>query len=180
MGNSIIDRIFHLSARKTTVRRELLAGLTSFMAMCYLIFVVPGMLADAGMSMNSAVAATIWVTILGTLLMGLWAQFPVAVAPGLGVSAFFAYYICGNAGYDWQSGLGAVFISGVVFLVLTVTRLRQMIIESVPMDLKHAIVVGIGAFIAFIGMKNCGIIVADASTFVTKRLRPYWLFAVFS
>lgn len=144
-----------------------MAGLTTFLSMCYLIFVVPGMLADAGMPAESAVSATIWVTILATLLMGLWANFPVGVAPGLGISAFFAYYICGPAGYTWQTGLGAVFISGVIFLLLTVTKIRQYIINSVPMDLKYAIVVGIGAFIAFIGMKNCGVIVPDQSTFVT-------------
>lgn len=137
------------------------------MAMCYLIFVVPSMLADAGMPKDSAVAATIWVSILATLLMGLWAKFPVGVAPGLGITAFFAYYICGPAGYTWQTGLGAVFISGLVFLLLTATRVRQMIINAVPMDLKYAIVVGIGAFIAFIGMKSCGIVAADPSTFVT-------------
>ncbi|MBO4301097.1 MAG: NCS2 family permease [Desulfovibrio sp.] len=167
MINALTERLFLLSERKTTVRREILAGLTSFMAMCYLIFVIPGMLADAGMPRDSAVAATIWITIIATLIMGLWARFPVAVAPGLGITAFFAYYICGPAGYDWETGLGAVFVSGVVFLVLTVTRVRQMIIDAVPMDLKYAIVVGIGAFIAFIGMKNCGIVTANASTFVT-------------
>ena len=111
-------------------------------------------------------AATIWVTIIITLIMGLWARFPVGVAPGLGITAFFAYFVCGPAGYTWQTGLGAVFISGVIFLLLTVTRVRQMIIDAVPMDLKYAIVVGIGAFIAFIGMKNCGLVVADPSTFV--------------
>ena len=89
------------------------------------------------------------------------------MAPGLGITAFFAYYVCGPAGYSWQTGLGAVFISGVFFMLLTVTRVRQMIIDAVPMDLKYAIVVGIGAFIAFIGLKNCGIVVADPSTFVT-------------
>ncbi|WP_297216460.1 NCS2 family permease [uncultured Desulfovibrio sp.] len=162
----MLERLFHLSAHGTSVRQECLAGLTSFMAMCYLIFVVPGMLADAGMPHQSAVAATIWVTIIITLIMGLWARFPVGVAPGLGITAFFAYFVCGPAGYTWQTGLGAVFISGVIFLLLTVTRVRQMIIDAVPMDLKYAIVVGIGAFIAFIGMKNCGLVVADPSTFV--------------
>ncbi len=163
----MMERLFRLSAHGTSVRQECLAGLTSFMSMCYLIFVVPGMLADAGMPRESVVASTIWVTILVTLVMGLWARFPVGVAPGLGISAFFAYYVCGPAGYTWQTGLGAVFISGIVFLLLTVTRIRQMIIDAVPMDLKYAIVVGVGAFIAFIGMKNCGLVVADASTFVT-------------
>lgn len=162
----MMERLFRLSAHGTSVRQECLAGVTSFMAMCYIIFVVPNMLADAGMPHDSAVAATIWVTVIITLIMGLWAHFPVGVAPGLGITAFFAYYVCGPAGYSWQTGLGAVFISGVVFLLLTVTRVRQMIIDAVPMDLKYAIVVGIGAFIAFIGMKNCGLVVADASTFV--------------
>lgn len=163
---NFLDRFFHISARGSSIRVECMAGLTSFMAMCYLIFVVPGMLSDAGMPMRAAVSATIWITILSTLLIGLWANFPVAVAPGLGISAFFAYYICGPAGFNWQTGLGAVFISGVVFLLLTITRIRQYIIDAVPMDLKYAIVVGIGAFIAFIGMKNCGLVVADPSTFV--------------
>ena len=163
----LLQNYFNPAARGSSVRRECLAGLTTFMAMCYLVFVVPAMLADAGMPKDSAVAATIWVSILATLAMGLWAKFPVGVAPGLGITAFFAYYICGPAGYTWQTGLGAVFISGVVFLLLTATRVRQMIINAVPMDLKYAIVVGIGAFIAFIGMKSCGIVAADPSTFVT-------------
>lgn len=163
----LLETYFNPAARGSSLRKECLAGLTSFMAMCYLIFVVPSMLADAGMPKDSAVAATIWVSILATLLMGLWAKFPVGVAPGLGITAFFAYYICGPAGYTWQTGLGAVFISGLVFLLLTATRVRQMIINAVPMDLKYAIVVGIGAFIAFIGMKSCGIVAADPSTFVT-------------
>ncbi|MBQ3058920.1 MAG: NCS2 family permease [Desulfovibrio sp.] len=163
----VLEKLFKPSARGSSVKTECLAGLTSFMAMCYLIFVVPAMLGDAGMPRESAVAATIWVTIIASLIMGLWANFPVAVAPGLGITAFFAYYVCGPAGYSWQTGLGAVFISGVVFLLLTATRVRQMIIDAVPMDLKYAIVVGIGTFIAFIGLKSCGIVAADASTFVT-------------
>ena len=117
----ILEKMFNPAARGSTVRREIRAGLTSFMAMCYLIFVVPSMLADAGMPKDSAIAATIWITVIATLLMGLWAKFPVGVAPGLGITAFFAYYVCGPAGYTWQTGLGAVFISGVVFLLLTVT-----------------------------------------------------------
>ncbi|MDE5832708.1 MAG: NCS2 family permease [Desulfovibrio sp.] len=163
---NFLNDYFQIEANNSSVRTELIAGLTSFMAMCYLIFVVPSMLADAGMPREAATSATIWITILATLLMGLWAKFPVAVAPGLGITAFFAYYICGPAGYSWETGLGAVFISGVVFLLLTVTKIRRMIIDAIPMDLKYSIVVGIGAFIAFIGMKNCGMIVANPSTFV--------------
>lgn len=165
-SKSMLERFFHIAANGSTPRRECMAGLTTFISMCYLVFVVPSMLADSGMPAQDATLAVIWITVLASLLMGLWANFPVGVAPGLGISAFFAYYICGPAGYDWQTGLGAVFISGVIFLLLTITRVRQMIIDAVPADLKYAIVVGIGAFIAFIGMKNCGLIVASDSTFV--------------
>lgn len=164
---NILDKFFSITEKGSSIRTECLAGLTTFLSMCYLIFVVPAMLADTGMPADAAVSATIWITILATLLMGLWANFPVGVAPGLGISAFFAYYICGPAGYTWHTGLGAVFISGVIFLLLTITKIRQYIINAVPMDLKYSIVVGIGAFIAFIGMKNCGIISPDKSTFVT-------------
>lgn len=165
-ASGILEKFFHLRDNGTCVRQEVLAGATTFMSMCYLIFIVPQMLADAGMPHQDSVAAVIWITVFSTLLIGLWANFPVGVAPGLGISAFFAYTICGPMGFSWQVGLGAVFISGVIFLLLTVTRIRQMIIDAVPKDLKYAIIVGIGAFIAFIGMKSCGIIVASQSTFV--------------
>lgn len=164
---ALLEKFFHIRERGSSVKTECIAGLTSFMAMCYLIFVVPGMLADCGMPKDAAITSVIWITILATVLMGLWAKFPVGVAPGLGISAFFAYYICGPAGYSWETGLGAVFISGIIFLLLTISHVRQMIIDAVPMDLKYAIVVGIGAFIAFIGMKSCGLVVADSSTFVS-------------
>lgn len=177
---NLLDRYFSISEKGSSIRTECLAGLTTFLSMCYLIFVVPGMLADTGMPAEAAISATIWVTILATLLMGLWANFPVGVAPGLGISAFFAYYICGPAGYTWETGLGAVFISGVIFLLLTVSKIRQYIINAVPMDLKYSIVVGIGTFIAFIGMKNCGIIAPDQATFVTlgDLSRPDTLMAI--
>ncbi|MDL2267042.1 NCS2 family permease [Desulfovibrio sp. OttesenSCG-928-G15] len=162
-----LNSYFKLEEKGTTVKTEFIGGLTTFMAMAYIIFVVPSMLADAGMPKDAAVTANIVITAVITLGMGLWANFPVAVAPGMGITAFFAYYVCGVMGLPWQTGLGAVFISGVLFLILTVTRLRQLIIDSVPMDMKYAIVVGIGMFIAFIGLKNCGIIVANNATFVT-------------
>lgn len=164
--NGILNRFFKIEEKGSSVKNELLAGMTTFMAMAYIIFVVPGMLGDAGMPRDAAITATILTTAIITLGMGLWANFPVAVAPGMGITAFFAYYVCGVMGLSWQVGLGAVFISGILFLILTVTRLRQLIIDSVPMDMKYAIVVGIGMFIAFIGLKNCGIIVANQATFV--------------
>ena len=166
MTQSVVDRFFGLKENGTNISQEFSAGLTTFMAMSYLIFVIPGMLADAGLPRDAATSSVILVTVTVTLLMGLWAKFPVGVAPGLGITAFFAYYVCGPAGFTWQAGLGAVLISGIVFFLLTVTRIRQYIVNAVPMDLKLAIVVGIGAFISLIGMKNAGLVVADPSTFV--------------
>ena len=163
---NLLDRFFHVSENNSTVSREITAGMTTFMSMCYLIFVIPAMLADAGMPREAVVGAVIIITFLITMLMGIWAKYPVGVAPGLGITAFFAYYVCGPAGFTWQEGLGAVFISGVVFFLLTVTHIRQLIVNAVPMDLKLSIVVGIGAFIALIGLKNGGVIVPDSSTFV--------------
>lgn len=175
-----LESLFRLKENNTSVRQELLAGLTTFMAMSYLIFVVPSMLADAGIPKDAAIASTIFVTIVITLLMGLWAKFPVGVAPGLGITAYFAYFVCGPMGFTWQAGLAAVFISGVVFFLLTVTRIRQLIIDSVPLDLKLATAAGIGAFIAFIGMKNCGLIVVDPSTGVAlgDMTKPEVLLAI--
>ena len=175
-----LESLFRLKENNTSVRQELLAGLTTFMAMSYLIFVVPSMLADAGIPKDAAIASTIFVTIVITLLMGLWAKFPVGVAPGLGITAYFAYFVCGPMGFTWQAGLAAVFISGVVFFLLTVTRIRQLIIDSVPLDLKLATAAGIGAFIAFIGMKNCGLIVVDSSTGVAlgDMTKPEVLLAI--
>ena len=165
-SSGLLERLFRLKEHETSVRQEFFGGLTSFMACCYLIFVIPSMLADAGMDRTSVTGAVVLTTIVVTLIMGLWANYPVVVAPGLGITAFFAYYVCGPAGFSWQAGLGAVLVSGMVFFLLTVTRIRQWIVDSVPKDLKYAIVVGIGTFIAFIGFKNCGIVVSNESTSV--------------
>ncbi len=156
---AVLEKLFGLQKSGTSVRQEALGGFTTFLAMSYLVFVVPSMLADAGMDRQAAVAATIFVTVVASLVMGLWANLPIAVGPGLGVSAYFAYYVCGPAGFTWQAALAAVFISGVVFFVLTVSRVRELIIDAIPPDLKVATTVGIGCFIALIGMKNCGLIV---------------------
>ena len=165
-SSGLLERLFRLKEHGTSVRQEFFGGLTSFMACCYLIFVIPSMLADAGMDRTAVTGAVVLTTIVVTLIMGLWANYPVVVAPGLGITAFFAYYVCGPAGFSWQAGLGAVLVSGMVFFLLTVTRIRQWIVDSVPKDLKYAIVVGIGTFIAFIGFKNCGIVVSNESTSV--------------
>ena len=165
--NGILERVFKLSAKGTTVKTEIIAGLTTFVAMAYIIFVNPSILSDAGVPKEAAIAATIWSAVIGSTLMGLWANFPVALAPGMGLNAFFAYYVCGVVGLHWTVALGAVFFSGIIFLILTVTHIRQLIIDAVPMNLKSAIVVGIGMFIAFIGLQNAQIVVKNDATLIT-------------
>lgn len=165
--NGILERVFKLSAKGTTVKTEIIAGLTTFVAMAYIIFVNPSILSDAGIPKEAAIAATIWSAVIGSTLMGLWANFPVALAPGMGLNAFFAYYVCGVVGLHWTVALGAVFFSGIIFLILTVTHIRQLIIDAVPMNLKSAIVVGIGMFIAFIGLQNAQIVVKNDATLIT-------------
>lgn len=163
----MLEKLFHIKERGSSVRTEMIAGLTTFVTISYVIFVIPNMLCDAGMPKEAAIAATMYATIMATILMGLVANYPVAVAPGLGINAFFAYYVVGFLGLPWQTALGAVFISGMVFLLMTFGGVRQAIIRAVPQNLKTAIGVGIGFFIAFIGMKNAGIVVDDPATFVT-------------
>ncbi|CDE50480.1 xanthine/uracil/vitamin C permease [Sutterella sp. CAG:351] len=164
--NEFLNRYFKIEAAGSNVRREILAGVTTFVTMCYLLAVVPGMLSNTGIAFGDAFVSTVWITVIATLVMGLWANFPVAVAPGLGISAFFSFIVCGPMGFTWQAGFAAVLISGIIFSLLTFTRIRQLIINSVPMSMKSAIPAGIGFFIAFIGMKNCGLIVGDKTSFV--------------
>ncbi|MED4838528.1 guanine permease [Priestia megaterium] len=163
---SSLDKLFHLTERKTDVKTEILAGITTFVTMSYIIFVNPTILADAGIPKEAAIAATIFATVFATLLFALWANMPIAVAPGMGLNAFFTYTVVLGEGLTWQTGLGAVFISGVVFFILTITGLRKKIIEGIPAILKSAISVGIGLFIAFIGFKQAGIIVSNKENLV--------------
>ncbi|MGP7818789.1 NCS2 family permease [Niallia sp. 01092] len=162
-----LDKLFQLTKRKTNVKTEILAGITTFMTMSYIIFVNPTILSDAGIPKEAAIAATIFASVFATLLMALWANMPIAVAPGMGLNAFFAYTVVLGQGLTWQTGLGAVFISGMVFFILTITGLRKKIIDGIPPVLKSAIAVGIGLFIAFIGFKQAGIIVSNEATFVS-------------
>jgi len=163
---SAVDKFFKLTERGTDVKTEFLAGLTTFVSMSYIIFVVPDILSDAGMPHEASLAATIFVTIIATIVFALWSNFPAAVAPGIGLVAFFAYTVVGAEGLTWQAGLGAVFISGIAFVILTFSGIRTMIINGIPDSLKSAITVGIGLFISFLGLKNAGLVVADESNFV--------------
>lgn len=166
-SKGILESLFKLQEKGTTVKTELLAGLTTFVAMAYIIFVNPNILAAAGIPKEAALAATVWSATIATAIMGLWANFPVGVAPGMGLNAFLAFYVCGTLGLHWTVALGATFISGVVFFILTVTNIRQLIVESVPANLKASIGVGIGMFIAFIGLQNAGIVVNNDATLVS-------------
>ncbi len=165
--SGFLNRYFKLKAKGTSVRTEVVAGITTFVAMAYIIFVNPSILQMAGIPKEAAVAATIWSAALCTIAMGLFANLPVAMAPGMGLNAFFTFYVCKTVGLSWETALGAVFISGIVFLILTVTKLRQMMIDSVPMSLKSATVVGIGMFIAFVGLQSSNLIVDSPATKIT-------------
>jgi AGZA family xanthine/uracil permease-like MFS transporter len=162
----VLERWFKLTDNKTNVRTEVAAGLTTFMTMAYIIFVNPGVVQATGMPFEAVMYATVASTVLATLLMAFLANYPIALAPGMGLNAYFTYTVVLGMGWPWQTALGAVFISGIVFILLTLTKVREAIIDSVPASLKGAIGAGIGLFIAFIGLKNGGVIVADPATFV--------------
>jgi adenine/guanine/hypoxanthine permease len=165
-NQGFLDKFFHLSELGTNTRTEILAGVTTFVTMAYILFVNPNILKDAGMPINATFAATAIAAAVATLIMGVYANYPIAMAPGMGLNAFFTYAVVIGMKLPWQTALGAVFISGLVFFLLTVTRVREWIIEGVPQVLRLSIGVGIGLFIAFIGLKDGGIVVADKATFV--------------
>ena len=162
-----LERLFKLSENNTTIRTELAAGLTTFLTMAYIIFVNPQILSEAGVPFSGALFATCLSAAVGSLMMGLLANYPFALAPGMGLNAYFTYTVVKTMGYDWRVALGAVFISGVAFLILTLARVRAMIVNAIPMTMKTSVAAGIGLFIAFIGLKNAGVIAASPATFVT-------------
>ena len=162
----MLERIFHLSENGTTVRRELLGGLTTFMAMAYVVVVNPRILGEAGMPVEGVLFATCVSAALATLVMGLWANYPIALAPGMSLNAYFTYSIVLGRGVPWQTALGVVFLSGALFLLLTLTNIREHIVNDIPDCLKHGTAAGIGFFIAFVGLRNAKIIVANSATFV--------------
>jgi len=162
----LLERVFHLSENRASIRRELLAGLTTFMTMAYIVVVNPQILSQAGMPVEGVLFATCISAALATLVMGLWANYPIALAPGMSLNAYFTYSIVIGRGIPWQTVLGVVLLSGVVFLILTLTRVREQIVNGIPDSLKYGTAAGIGLFIAFIGFRNAGIIVANQATFV--------------
>lgn len=161
-GNYMFEKLFKLSSKGTTVKVELLAGLTTFLTMAYILAVNPGLLSSefgAGMPFQSVFLATALSAALASIIMGLYANYPIALAPGMGVNAFFSFTAVNMLGGSWQAGLAAVFISGVLFLIISLTGIRKMVINAIPKNLKLAIGAGIGFFIAFIGLQNAGIVV---------------------
>src|ERR1700676_192154 len=162
----VLDRLFHLTENHTTVRREIIGGLTTFMAMAYVVVVNPRILGEAGMPVEGVLFATCVSAALATLVMGLWANYPIALAPGMSLNACFTYSIVLGRGVPWQTALGVVFLSGTLFLILTLTNIREHIVNDIPDCLKHGTAAGIGLFIAFIGLRNAKIIVANTATFV--------------
>ena len=165
-SEELIERFFKLAENQTTVRRELLGGLTTFMTMAYIIVVNPQILAQAGMPADGVLFATCISSAAASLLMGLYANYPIALAPGMSLNAYFTYSVCLGMHIPWQTALGVVFFSGVLFILLTITRVREQIVNGIPDCLKHSTAAGIGMFIAFVGMRSAKLVVANPATFV--------------
>ena len=162
----MLERLFQLKAHNTTVRTEVLAGITTFLTMAYILFVNPEMLAKTGMDHGAVFVATCLAGAIGSLVMGLLANYPIALAPGMGLNAFFTYTVVMTMGYSWQTALGAVFLSGAIFFLLSIFRIREWIINSIPLALRAGIAAGIGLFLAIIALKNAGIVVDHPATLV--------------
>ncbi len=163
----MLEKWFKLKENNTNIKTEVVAGVTTFMTMAYILAVNPSILSASGMDSNAILMATALASFIGTLAMALLANYPFALAPGLGLNAYFAYTVCGAMGYSWQIALLAVFVEGLIFIVLSVTNVREAIFNAIPMQLKRGVSVGIGLFIAFIGFQNAGIVVNSDSTLVT-------------
>ena len=163
----MLNKLFKLEENHTNVKTEVLAGITTFMTMAYILAVNPTMLSAAGMDATAVLIATCLAAFVGTLAMALLANYPFALAPGMGLNAYFAYTVCGNMGYDWRVALMAVFIEGIIFVVLSLTNVREAIFNAIPSTLKKGVSAGIGLFIAFIGLQGAHIVVANSSTLVS-------------
>ncbi len=163
----MLERLFDLRGHGTTVRTEVIAGVTTFLTMAYIAFVNPSILSEAGMDFGAVFVATCVAAAIGTLIMGLYANYPIALAPGMGLNAFFTYGVVLGMGYTWQVALGAVFLSGILFVILSILPVREWIINAIPKGLKMAISAGIGLFLGIIALKNAGIVVDHPATLVT-------------
>ena len=165
--SSILEKFFHLKSNGTSIKQELLAGFTTFITMAYIIFVNPQMMSASGMDYGASFVGTCLAAALACIVMGLYSNWPVALAPGMGLNAFFTYTVVGEMGYSWEVALGAVFLAGILFVIMSVTPLRKWMLESIPLNLRIAMGSGVGLFIGFIGLKSGGIIIANEATFVS-------------
>ncbi len=163
---SYLERMFHVQERGSSLRTEILAGATTFLTMAYIVFVNPDILSEAGMPMPAVAAATCLSAAIGCILMGIIANYPIALAPGMGLNAYFAFTVVKGMGIPWQTALGCVFLSGCVFLLLTAAGVRQLIVNAIPRELFAAVAAGVGLFVAFVGLRDAGIIVPNAATVV--------------
>lgn len=163
----MLEKLFSIKANGSSIKSEVIGGCTTFLTMAYIIFVNPSILSETGMDYGAVFVATCLAAAIGCLVMGFWANYPVALAPGMGLNAFFTYTVVFSMGYTWQTALGAVFFSGCIFFLLSVFRVREWIIKSIPPTLRLAIAAGIGAFLALIGLQNANIVVANDATMVT-------------
>ncbi|UYG06118.1 NCS2 family permease [Halomonas sp. M4R1S46] len=166
MLKRLLDNHFALTEHGTDIKTEVIAGITTFLTMAYIIFVNPSILSESGMDYGAVFVATCVASAIGCLIMGLWANYPIALAPGMGLNAFFTYGVVLGMGYSWEAALGAVFLSGFTFFLLSIFRIREWIINSIPMSLRMGIAAGIGLFLAMIALQNAGIVVANPSTYV--------------
>jgi adenine/guanine/hypoxanthine permease len=170
----MLEQLFKLSENKTNVRTEIVAGITTFLTMAYIIFVNPNILSKAGMPFGAVFAATCLAAAVGTLLMAFLANYPIALAPGMGLNAYFAFVVVGIMKYSWQVALGCVFISGIIFFIISVLPIREWIVNAIPKSLKMAIAAGIGLFLALIALENASIVVANPATLVTHGDLKTW------
>jgi len=162
----MLKKLFGFDPTKTTVRTEILAGITTFLTMSYILAINPAMFSELNMPAGAVFTSTAIAAIIGTLVMAFWAKLPFGLAPGIGLNAFFVYTVCMGMGYTWQFALTAVLIEGIIFILLTVTNLREAIVNAIPLSMRNAIGAGIGLFIAFIGLQNAGVIIDNGSTLV--------------
>lgn len=165
----MLEKIFKLKDNHTTVKTEIMAGITTFMTMAYILAVNPSLLSAAGMNPNAILMATALASFVGTICMAFLSNYPIGLAPGMGLNAFFAFTVCGIYGLDWRIALAAVFVEGIIFIILSLTNVREAIFNAIPLTLKHAVSAGIGLFIAFIGLQGSNLVIKNDSTLVTYQ-----------
>jgi AGZA family xanthine/uracil permease-like MFS transporter len=163
----MLEKFFHLESHNTSIRQEFLAGFTTFITMAYIIFVNPQMMASSGMDLGASFVGTCIAAAIACFAMGIYSNWPVGLAPGMGLNAFFTYTVVGEMGYSWQIALGAVFLAGILFVIMSITPLRKWMLDSIPLNLRIAMGSGVGLFIGFIGLKSGGIIVSNDATFLS-------------